>query len=96
MPSSPPRRGRVITPEQAFVAGVPDGNPYHAGNGRVLIARAPRPRVRAAGKGWLFYLAVVWVQVVRRIKAESAAEPPATSAAPAAVPGRPGARALPH
>jgi hypothetical protein len=95
MPSPPPRRGRMITPAQAYVAGVPDGNPYHAGNGEILIARAPRQRVRAAGRGRLFYLAAVWVQVLRRMKADPGAEP-AAAATPAAVAGRTGARALPH
>lgn len=72
MPSSPSgRRGRVITPPQAFAAGVPAGNPYDAGNGLVLIARAPRQRVRSAGRGWQVYLALVWVQVLRRVKADA-------------------------
>lgn len=64
----PPQRRRFISPAEAVLAGVPEGNPYHAGDGRVLIARAARPR-RGGGPGLIFTL-LVWLLVLRRLRAE--------------------------
>lgn len=89
MPASPKAR-RALTPEQAYAAGVPAGNPYHAGDGRVLIAKAPRLRVRSAGRHWLLYATLVWIQVVRAIKMAGAQKPKTST------PARRAVRALPH
>jgi len=94
MPASYQHSRRAITPEQAYAAGVPAGNPYHAGDGRVLIARAPRLRVRSAGRHWLLYATLVWVQVLRAIKMAGGREHAAS--ADFGPPPRPTVRALPH